>query len=129
MAGSRYKNGNARRKLRARIIALGEPCWICRLSINANIPARHPEALEVDEVIPYSKGGSPTDLANTRAAHRCCNNWRKDKPEWWVLAIAARVRAEMPYTTPEQFVANAKAIARKPAPKRPQPPIETTTEW
>ena len=106
-ANPRYANGNARRKLRARLRGEGRGCWICRAfgrpdAIDYSLPARHPLSFEVDERVPVSKywlGGYPSpeacalDYANLDAAHRCCNNWRKGKTVDEVMAIAARARA------------------------------------
>jgi hypothetical protein len=89
----RYANCNARRKLSARLRAEGRGCWICRAfgkpgTIDYSLPAGHPYSFEVDELIPVSKGGSPTSRANVDAAHRCCNQWRSDKSVEQVLEIA-----------------------------------------
>ena len=59
-ANSRYSNGNARRKLRARLRAEGRGCWICRAfgrddRIDYDLPAGHPGAFEVDE-LPSERG-------------------------------------------------------------------------
>jgi len=35
-----------------------------------------PRAPEVDEIVPISQGGSPTERANTRLMHRWCNQQR-----------------------------------------------------
>lgn len=69
----RYANGNARRKLRARIRSLGLPCAICGRPIDYSLPAGHPMSYELDEVVPVSRGGSPTDPRNVQPAHRICN--------------------------------------------------------
>lgn len=91
---SRYKNGNARRKLRLWLKAQGRPCWICRAfgrsgDIDYSLPAGHPFAFEVDELVPVSLGGSPIDRANVDATHRCCNQWRGNKTVQQVFEIAA----------------------------------------
>ena len=97
MSANRYSNGNARRKLRNRLKAEGRGCWICRAfgrpdRIDYELPARHPLSFEVDELIPVSKGGSPIDYLNVDAAHRCCNEWRRDKTVPQVLAMAAQAK-------------------------------------
>jgi hypothetical protein len=84
----RHANGNARRKLRARIKAMGEPCWICGKPIDYSLgmvadprtgrTRPHPMSFVVDEVVPVSKGGSPLDMANCRPAHWMCNARRGD---------------------------------------------------
>lgn len=80
---------NTRRWLRSQ----GRPCWICRAfgkpgTIDYSLPAGHPYSFEVDELIPVSKGGSPTSRSNVDATHRCCNQWRSDKSVEQVLEIA-----------------------------------------
>ena len=98
----RNRNGNMRRKNRARIMAEGRPCWICEAfgrpaAIDYSLPAGHPMAFELDELIPvsrYQTGGyaSPeacaADYRNLAAAHRCCNQWRSNKSVQRVIQIA-----------------------------------------
>lgn len=89
----RYTNGNARRKIRARLKAEQRDCWICRAfgrpaRIDYDLPARHPMSFEVDELVPVSRGGSPVDYDNVAAAHRRCNQWRGNKSVETVLKIA-----------------------------------------
>lgn len=89
----RVANGTKRRAIRGWLRAQGRPCWICRAfgkpgTIDYSLPAGHPYSFEVDELIPVSKGGSPTSRANVDAAHRCCNQWRSDKSVEQVLEIA-----------------------------------------
>ena len=36
-------------------------------------------SFEVDEIVPVSKGGSPTDRANVAPAHRICNQRRGNR--------------------------------------------------
>lgn len=70
---NRYSNGNARRKLRARIKAQGLPCALCGKAIDYSLPAGHPYSFELDEIVPVSLGGSPIDSSNVQPAHRVCN--------------------------------------------------------
>lgn len=98
----RYANGNARRKLRARLKAEQRECWICKAfgrpsRIDYDLPHTHPMSFVVDELIPVSKGGSPLDYHNVAAAHRCCNGWRsnKDVSEVMRLAKAARTKRQV----------------------------------
>ena len=102
----RYSNGNARRKVRARLKAEGRGCWICRAfgrpdRIDYDLPPGHPGAFEVDELTPVSKyyeAGYPSkqacalDYNNLDATHRSCNEWRRNKSVQEVLAIAAKQR-------------------------------------
>ena len=99
----RSSNGNARRKLRSWLKAQGRPCWICQAfgrdgTIDYSLPAGHPYAFEVDELVPVSKGGSPIDRTNVDAAHRCCNQWRGNKSVETVIRIARQGAASDPKT-------------------------------
>lgn len=71
---SRYaRNGDRRRKLRARLRALGLPCALCGQPIDYSLPAGDPMSFEVDEIIPVSLGGSELDWRNLQPTHRICN--------------------------------------------------------
>lgn len=78
-ANPRNANGNARRKLRARLRAEGRPCHICGLPIDYGLPAGDPWSFEVDELVPVSRGGDPLDYSNVDAAHRICNQRRGNR--------------------------------------------------
>lgn len=92
MSGNaRRANGNARDKALRWARATLDRCQICGRPIDKTLPCGHPMSFEVDEVVPVSKGGSPTDRGNLGAAHRICNQRRGDRP----LAIAQMVCAEM----------------------------------
>lgn len=87
MGNPRYKNGNARRKARARFRAMDAPCGICRgqlgpIHYDEPSDAAHPLSFVIDEIRPVSKWrlvGYPSpeaaaqDWQNLQAAHRCCN--------------------------------------------------------
>ena len=87
MSNPRYKNGNLRRKYRARFKAMQAPCGIChgRLGeIHYDEPsdAKHPLSFVIDEIRPISRykefGYSSREEAaqdwnNVQAAHYCCN--------------------------------------------------------
>lgn len=89
----RYANGNLRRKHRARLKAMREPCGIChgRLGpIHYDEPsdAAHPLSFVIDEIHPVSKWkqfgyGSPEEAAqdwsNLQAAHWICNAAKGNK--------------------------------------------------
>jgi len=110
----RYAHYQQRVKLRNWLRAQGQPCWICRAfgkpgGIDYSLPAGHPFAFEVDELVPVSKGGSPTDRSNVRAAHRCCNQWRGNKSVEQVLQIAKRGEGHAP--KPEKVQGVTSAIA------------------
>ncbi|RNL44744.1 HNH endonuclease [Paraeggerthella hongkongensis] len=89
----RTKNGHARRKLRAWLRSLGNPCHICGQPIDYSLPPGNPMSFEVDELIPVSKGGSPIDRGNVAAAHRICNQRRGNKPMSALRSIAACSKA------------------------------------
>lgn len=102
MRNPRVSNGAARRKRRQDLRAQGRPCWICQAfgrpgGIDYSLPALHPLSFEVDELVPVSRwreGGysSPTaaalDPRNLAPAHRCCNQWRRNKSVDEVIRIA-----------------------------------------
>ena len=69
----RYSNGARRRAIRERWKAIGAPCSLCGKPIDYALPAGHPMAFEVDEIVPVSKGGDPLDFDNTQPSHRICN--------------------------------------------------------
>ena len=89
----RYKNGNLRRKYRARLKAQGGPCGICkgRLGpIHYDEPSdpQHPLSFVVDEIHPVSRWrefgyGSPEEAAqdwdNLQAAHYICNQQKSNR--------------------------------------------------
>lgn len=62
-----------RRALRRKVLALYDTCAICGKPVDKTLPAGHPLAPELDEIIPVSRGGSPTDLDNLQLTHRICN--------------------------------------------------------
>ena len=76
---SRASNGNARRKLRARIKAEGRACALCGKPIDYSLPAGHPLSYELDEIVPFSLGGSPIDYDNVQPTHRRCNQAKSNK--------------------------------------------------
>lgn len=48
-------------------------CGICGQPVDKSIRSPHPMSATVDHIIPVSKGGHPSDLANLQLAHRVCN--------------------------------------------------------
>lgn len=84
-------NGHRRRQIRTRVLAEEHTCALCDRPVDKTlsfIPGQHgprcdrrtcsgckphPMRPEVDEDLPRSRGGSPTDRANTRLMHRACN--------------------------------------------------------
>ena len=109
----RYANYSARSALRKRMASQPQRCWMCGLPISPTYPARHPYALELDEITPISKGGSAIDPANVRAAHRCCNQWRGDKPVCRVQSISNAARSAFgAWRSPAEFVLFARSAAK-----------------
>jgi len=80
----RHANGNRRRKMRKRFIAMGLPCAICGRPIHYDEPSdsRHPLSFVIDEKNPVSRWkefgyGSPAEAAadvdNVQPCHWICN--------------------------------------------------------
>jgi len=92
-------NGAGGWKARNRVLQLvrtraanGECCAICGQPIDLTAPQwitrpedgkriRAPWSLECDELVPISRGGSPTDPANVRPVHRLCNQRRGNRAD------------------------------------------------
>ncbi len=91
----RHANGHRRRQAVARIRARDTHCALCGQPIDPSLPyvmpgqhgrncsnpqcqgcLPHPMRGEVDENIPVSRGGSPTDLDNLTLLHRTCNRFK-----------------------------------------------------
>lgn len=66
-------NGNATRKLKARLRAEQRPCHICHQPIDYTLPPGHPWSFELDHKVPISRGGAMYDYSNADAAHMICN--------------------------------------------------------
>ena len=75
----RRANGSRRTRLRKRVLAAYDTCWLCGRAVDKTLPPGHPWSGEVDEVIPVSRGGDPLDWDNVRLAHRICNERRGNK--------------------------------------------------
>lgn len=97
----RSKNGNLRRKNRARLKAMGLPCYLCNRPIHYDEPSdfRHPFSFVVDEDIPVSRWrefgyDSPeavaNDFGNLRPAHYICNQQKSNRTANEVRVGAAR---------------------------------------
>lgn len=85
----RRVNRAARNRARAACLARDTPCAICGGPIDMTIPWPDPWSAEVDEIIPVSRGGSPTDARNLEKVHRRCNQLKGDG-----TLEAARLKAE-----------------------------------
>ncbi len=89
----RYSNGNKRRKIRARLKALGSECGICHGAMGAihydePSDSAHPLSFVVDEIKPISrwkefgypsKEAAALDWGNVQAAHYLCNALKSNK--------------------------------------------------
>ena len=89
----RWKNGNLRRKYRARFRAMAAPCGICRgtlgpIHYDEPSDAKHPLSFVIDEVRPVSRwkefgynsaAEAAKDWNNLQAAHYCCNASKGNK--------------------------------------------------
>ncbi len=99
----RYKNGNLRRKYRARFKAMNAPCGICGgklgpIRYDEPSDARHPLSFVIDEIHPVSKWRefgyeSPEECArdwsNLEAAHYCCNAAKSNKTNFSIQIAGA----------------------------------------
>ena len=71
---------HARRKLIAHVRATQPCCHLCGLLIDLDADhQREPLGSALDELVPRAHGGSCTDPANVRHAHRLCNSIRGTK--------------------------------------------------
>lgn len=92
----RYSNGHRRRKARLAVLASEDVCGICRQPVDKTLRLGadgkpHPLSPEVDEIVPFSLGGSPYSRANLQLTHRICNQKKGNR-------VAAR--AELPPVRP-----------------------------
>lgn len=72
--------GRPRRRAIAQVRAEEPTCWLCGFPIDLRLPHNSKWSSTIDEVVPRSKGGSTTDRANLRHAHRSCNSSRGNRP-------------------------------------------------
>ena len=66
-------------KNKKRILATQEVCAICGLPVNKQLKYPDPYSATIDHIIPVSRGGHPSDLANLQLAHFKCNRLKSDK--------------------------------------------------
>lgn len=66
-------------KNRKIILASQNVCGICGQPIDLSYKAPHPLSATVDHIIPVSKGGHPSEMANLQITHRWCNRWKSDR--------------------------------------------------
>lgn len=74
----RYANGNARRKLRKRLLDTTTVCALCGGPLPNKDELKHmdpsdPRYPVVDEIMPICRGGDPLSKDNTQLVHRICN--------------------------------------------------------
>ena len=74
-------NGNAERKLRARLRAEGRPCHICGMPIDYSLPPGDPWSFEADHVNPRARGANSPRTTTATWTRRTA------------FATSARVRA------------------------------------
>lgn len=97
----RYANGARRRATRARVLARDDVCWLCKKPVDKSLKTPDPGSPEIHEILPVSRGGSPTSLSNTTLTHRACNIWISDRtPE--ELAQGGR-KTPAPFTTSQAW--------------------------
>ena len=106
MSNPRYKNGNQRRKYRARFKAMNAPCGICggRLGeIHYDEPSdsEHPLSFVIDKIKPVSRwrefgyasaAAACSDWNNLQAAHYCCNQAKSNHVPGDSAAIKIKAR-------------------------------------
>lgn len=90
-ANPRVANSTRYNRFVSKVRGRGDVCAICWHPIDYTLESPDPMSFEADHIVPMSKGGDPYDPANGQASHRCCNNWRKDKPMSYVDDVMAGV--------------------------------------
>lgn len=80
----RYANGHRRRKARAAVLASEDICALCKQPVDKLLRLGpdgkpHPLSPEVDEIIPFSRGGSPYSRQNLQLTHRICNQQKSNR--------------------------------------------------
>ena len=66
-------NGGLRRKVKRIVFARDDICWLCLEPVDKTLSKCTPRSPELDEEVPFSKGGSSTDPNNVNLVHRACN--------------------------------------------------------
>lgn len=64
---------------KAKILATQTVCGICGKPVDRSFKFPHPLSPSIDHIIPVSKGGHPSEIANLQLAHLCCNRFKSDK--------------------------------------------------
>ena len=105
----RYSNGNLRRKYRARLKAMADPCGICQgrlgpIHYDEPSDAQHPLSFVVDEIRPVSRWrefgydspqAAAQDWSNLQAAHYICNAKKSNRLPDDGKAIDLRAKVNM----------------------------------
>jgi 5-methylcytosine-specific restriction endonuclease McrA len=83
-ASTARRAGRPRRTACAEVRRTQPCCHLCGMPVDLTLPRSgpkpHPLSSQVDEIIPVKRGGSITDPANLRHAHKVCNGSRGVKP-------------------------------------------------
>lgn len=69
-------NGHRRREVVARVRAEETHCALCEQWVDQSLHHLNPLAAVVDEDVPRSRGGSPSQRGNCHLMHRECNQWK-----------------------------------------------------
>lgn len=75
----RSANGHRRRQVTARVLREEHDCYLCHTPVDKTIKTPDDLSPEIHEIIPVSRGGSPTQRSNCRLAHRGCNRRQGNK--------------------------------------------------
>ncbi len=62
-----------------KIYATQTHCAICGREVDFQLKYPHPLSPSIDHIIPVSRGGHPSDIANLQLAHWTCNRQKSDK--------------------------------------------------
>jgi 5-methylcytosine-specific restriction endonuclease McrA len=66
-------------KNKRRLYQTENVCGICGQPIDKSLRFPHPMSKCIDHIIPISRGGHPSDMANLQIAHLSCNRQKSDK--------------------------------------------------
>ena len=115
MSNPRSKNGNLRRKHRARMKAIGAPCGICGgkfgpIHYDEPSDAAHPLSFVIDEILPVSryeeygyasKAAAAQDWNNLQPAHYICNLEKGNKTNYKVQIKREGDQPKRPVNIPD----------------------------
>lgn len=130
---TRRDNGAARTRVLNWLRSRGAPCWICKLDIDYSLGGEHRQGMVGDELVPFSRGGSPYTRDNVAPAHWCCNSWRGAKSVEHVRALQHLVFDVYQYrpTSPDEFIALCKMLEKQQMKQQKLNEflIKSSTEW